>query len=166
MSLQKSAIRPSWDDPLIKALRTLIDAAGGLTVFASAAGGRVPASLINAGLIEHPASGAPAMAHVAYGDSRRVARLAEAPQCSITVHDGRKWLTTEGSAQLVFGPWDKRAVRNELDEETYAELLRKVYRAAGGGEHPDWPEFDRAMRAEGRVVVLADVDRLYGIYWD
>jgi hypothetical protein len=170
MSPQKSAIRPGWDDPLVKTLGTLVDAAAGLAVFASAADGRVPASLVNAGLIEHPVSGTPAFAHVAYGDSRRVARLAARPECSITVHDGLKWLTAEGKAQLVYGPWDDRAAGNDpalrFDEDTYAGLLRTIYRAAGGGEHPDWPEFDSAMRAERRVVALVDLDRLYGIHWD
>ncbi|MDQ1647124.1 MAG: hypothetical protein QOJ50_3308 [Cryptosporangiaceae bacterium] len=170
MSLRKSAIRPGWDDPLVTVLQSLIEAAGGLSVVAHAAEGRVPASLVNAGLIEHPTSGRPVLAHVAYGDSRRVTRLAANPECSATFHDGRKWLTAEGNAQLVHGPWDERSTTNDpalrFGEARYAELLRTVYRCAGGGEHPDWSEFDRAMRAERRVVVLVDVERLYGIHWD
>jgi hypothetical protein len=170
MSLLKRTIRPSWDDPLITTLRTLLETAGGLGVLATAGEARVPASLVNAGLVEHPVSGAPTVAHVAYGDSQRVRRLAAAPQCSFTVHDGRKWLTAEGRAHLVFGPWDERAAGNDpalhSAADDYAQLLRTIYRAAGGGEHPDWPEFDRAMRAERRVAVLASLDRLYGIHWD
>lgn len=169
MTLRKSTVRPDWDDPLLTTLRSLIDAAGGLFVFAStAAGGRVPASLINAGLIEHPGSGVPVLAHVAYGDSLRVSRLAKAPGASLTVHDGRKWLTAEGGAELVFAPWDERSADGGLgiDEDGYTELLRETYRRAGGGEHPDWPEYDAAMRRENRVVVLVGIDRLYGLHWD
>lgn len=170
MSLQKSAIRPGWDDPLVKTLGTVIDAVGGLAVFACAAEGRVPAGLVNAGLIEHPVSGEPVFAHVAYGDSHRVARLAKRPECSITVHDGRRWLTVEGRAELLHGPWDDRSATDapelRLGEDRYAELHRTIYRAAGGGEHPDWPGFDVTMRTERRVAVLAGLDRLYGIHWD
>ncbi|MEC3956872.1 pyridoxamine 5'-phosphate oxidase [Nocardia sp. CDC153] len=168
MSLRKNAVHPGWDDPLVQTLRVLTEQAGGLMVFAGVANGRVPASLVNAGLVEHPVSGAPTLAHVAYRDSRRVARLAVTPQASLTVHDGRRWLTAEGHADLIFGPWHEvgpdHALR--LDAARYAELLREIFRRAGGGEHPDWPEYDAAMRREQRVAVLVDLRRLYGIHWD
>lgn len=170
MSLRKNAVRPDWDEPLLTTLNSVIEAAGGLAVVAYATGDRVPAGLINAGLLEHPVTKAPAIVHVAYGDSRRVARLAEAANCTFTWHDGRKWLAAEGKAELVFGPWDDRASRNDprlaLGERSYLELLRAIYASAGGGEHPNWSEFDATMRDEKRVAVLVSVDRLYGIHWD
>lgn len=170
MSLQQSVLRPTWDDPLVTTLRTLTSTAGGLMVFASAAEGRVPASLINAGLVQHPASRRPCLAHVAFGNARRAARLAIAPQASLTTHHGRKWLTAEGMAQVIHGPWDERSADDDpalrLDEAGFAQLLRTIYREAGGGEHPDWEDYDHAMRRELRVVVLVEIERLYGIHWD
>jgi hypothetical protein len=38
--------------------------------------------------------------------------------------------------------------------------LRDVYRAASSKEHPNWGEYDEAMRTEGRVVVLLRPGRL------
>ncbi|MEY9965615.1 hypothetical protein ABIA33_003661 [Streptacidiphilus sp. MAP12-16] len=170
MPLLRNAVRPGWDEPLVTTLTSLVETTGGLAVFACAADDRIPVSLINSGLIEHPATGRPVVAHVAYGDSRRVARLAVADHCSLAWHDGPKWLATEGRSRLVFGPWDERAAENDpdlqSDEDQYSQLLRTIYRSAGGSEHPDWPEFDAAMRRERRVAVLVDIDRLYGIHWD
>lgn len=164
----RSTVRPGWDEPLVATLTALVDTVGGLAVFASAADDRVPVSLINAGLVEHPADGRPVVAHVAYRHSRRVSRLAASPNCSLTWHDGRKWLAVEGRSELIFSPWEGGAAEDATgpDADRYARLLRTVYRAAGGGEHPDWAEFDAAMRQEQRVVVLVDVARLYGIHWD
>ena len=41
-------------------------------------------------------------------------------------------------------------------------LLRDVYRACGGGEHPDWDEYDKVMLEQGAVVVRVTPERAYG----
>ena len=40
--------------------------------------------------------------------------------------------------------------------------LRDVYRAASGQEHPNWDEYDQAMRDERRVAVTVVPDHIYG----
>jgi len=41
------------------------------------------------------------------------------------------------------------------------ELLREVFRAAGG-THDDWPTYDRVMAEERRAVILIHPKRSYG----
>ena len=47
-----------------------------------------------------------------------------------------------------------------FDPAALPELLRAVFRAAGG-EHDDWDSYDRAMRDERRAAVLLRADRIY-----
>lgn len=39
--------------------------------------------------------------------------------------------------------------------------LRHVYERVAGKPHPDWDEFDQAMRSERRIVMTISIDRLY-----
>lgn len=39
--------------------------------------------------------------------------------------------------------------------------LRKIYEYTRGAPHPNWSEFDEAMRTEERVVVVVDIVRAY-----
>lgn len=56
-----------------------------------------------------------------------------------------QYMVIEGEASVVHG-------------EEAIPLLRAYYRAASG-EHPDWEEYDAAMRREKRVVVRVAPDR-------
>ena len=40
--------------------------------------------------------------------------------------------------------------------------LRDVFRAAAGKEHPDWEEYDQAMRDDRRAAVIVLPDHVYG----
>ncbi len=40
--------------------------------------------------------------------------------------------------------------------------LRDVYRAASGTEHPNWEEYDEAMRNERRAAVIVVPEHIYG----
>ncbi len=42
-------------------------------------------------------------------------------------------------------------------------MLREVYRACGDKDHPDWEEYDRAMRAQDAVIVLVRPQQVYGL---
>lgn len=37
------------------------------------------------------------------------------------------------------------------------------YEAASGGPHPNWEEYDQAMRDEKRVLAIINVERMYPI---
>lgn len=120
------------------------------------ADGTIQSSLVNAGVLAHPASGRAALAFVTYGRVK-LANLRARPQVTVTFRRGWQWATVEGRAELA-GPDDARPW---LDAEGLRLLRRAVFTAAGG-EHDDWDEYDRVMAEQRRTVVLIEPDRVYG----
>ncbi|WP_407688649.1 TIGR03618 family F420-dependent PPOX class oxidoreductase [Mycobacterium sp. HUMS_1102779] len=117
----------------------------------------VQASLVNVGLLAHPATGEPALGFATYGRVK-LTNLRARPQLAVTFRNGWRWATVEGRAELAGpddpAPWPADADRLRL-------LLREVFTAAGG-THDDWDEYDRVMAAERRAVVLIAPTRVYG----
>lgn len=109
-------------------------------------------SLVNAGVLDHPRTGAPVVGYVTYGPVKLRA-LRERPATSLLWRSGWRWTGVDGDSELV-GPGDG-------DAEELRLLLRAVFTAAGG-THDDWDAYDRTMREEGRVAVLVTPRRVYG----
>src|SRR5256885_6147491 len=84
------------------------------------ADGSVQASLVNAGVIDHPVTGARVIAFVNHGD-RKQAHLRARPRATLTFRSGWAWVTVEGPAQLA-GPDDALP---GLDAERPRGLLRE-----------------------------------------
>ncbi len=118
--------------------------------------GSVHASLVKAGMVDDPAGGPPRAGMVVAGNARKLAYLRGAGRATVVFRDGWRWASVEGPVTLA-GPDD----RDHPDEGDLPELLRRVYRAAGG-THDDWDEFDRAMATERRCAVLVRVERVSG----
>ena len=91
------------------------------------------------------------------GDSAKVRNLRRDARCTVlTVTEGwRSYAVVEGTAQIFDA--------NNTGSEELRTLLRSVYSACGGGEHPDWDEYDRVMRQQNAVAVLVRPDRIYGL---
>jgi PPOX class probable F420-dependent enzyme len=91
------------------------------------------------------------------GASVKVRNLRRDPHCTVSTvtPDWRSWVSVEGEAQL----FDY----HNTDEEEVRKLLREVFRACGDKDHPDWEEYDQAMRQQDAVVVLVRPQRVYGI---
>ena len=144
-------------------MTTLADAAAlarndrGLAVVSTLrADGTIQASLVNAGVLAHPATGQPVLGFVTYGRVK-LANLRARPQLAVTFRDGWQWATVEGRAELA-GPDDAAAW---LDgPERLRLLLREVF-AACGGTHDDWDAYDRTMVEQRRAAVLVDPTRVY-----
>ena len=120
------------------------------------ANGSIQASLVNAGVLPHPLTGARVTAFVTYGRVK-LANLRQRPQIAATFRAGWQWATVEGSAELI-GPDDPHA---EVDAERLRLLLREVFVAAGG-THDNWAEYDRVMAQQRRTAVLVEANRIYG----
>ncbi|MGY1707438.1 TIGR03618 family F420-dependent PPOX class oxidoreductase [Geodermatophilus sp. SYSU D00697] len=121
------------------------------------ADGTIQASVVNAGVLPHPATGRPVLGFVTYGPVK-LTNLRARPQVAVTVRHGWQWATAEGRAELA-GPDDPRPWLADADRLRL--LLREVFTAAGG-RHDDWDEYDRVMAEQRRTAVLVEPVRVYG----
>jgi PPOX class probable F420-dependent enzyme len=117
--------------------------------------GTIQSSVVNAGVLVHPVSGADVVGFVTYGKAK-LANLRSRPQLSVTFRAGWKWATVEGQAEL-FGPRDTNP---GFDGERRRLLMREVFTVAGG-THDDWDAYDRTMTEQGRTVALVNPSRVY-----
>ncbi len=135
----------------------LAAAENGLAVVSTVrADATVQASLVNVGLLPHPATGQPVLGFTTYGKVKLV-NLRTRPQLAVTFRNGWQWATVEGRAELA-GPDD--APRWLTDADQLRLLLREVFTAAGG-THDNWDEYDRVIARERRAVVLIAPTRVY-----
>lgn len=119
--------------------------------------GNVHATVVNAGVIDHPVTGEPVVAFVGRTGTQKVRHLRSRPAATLCWRAGWAWATAEGTAELV-GPDDPL---DGVDPRSVPTLLRTIYAAAGGNEHEDWAEYDRVMAAERRLAVLLTPQRIY-----
>jgi PPOX class probable F420-dependent enzyme len=117
--------------------------------------GTIQSSVVNAGVLAHPVTGADVVGFVTYGKTK-LANLRSRPQVSVTFRAGWMWATVEGRAEVL----DPRDTNADWDGEKLRRLLREVFTAAGG-THDDWDAYDRTMTEEGRTVVLVSPTRIY-----
>ncbi|MCV7343040.1 TIGR03618 family F420-dependent PPOX class oxidoreductase [Mycolicibacterium rhodesiae] len=135
----------------------LAEADRGLAVVSTLrADGTIQASLVNAGIVAHPATGDPVLAFVTYGRVK-LANLRARPAVTLTFRDGWQWASVEGTPELA-GPDDRPSWLESADKLRL--LLREVFTACGG-THENWAEYDRTMVEQGRVVVLVAPTRVY-----
>ncbi|PWW56847.1 PPOX class F420-dependent oxidoreductase [Actinokineospora spheciospongiae] len=72
----------------------------------------------------------------------------------VTSTDGKSWATAEGTVTITGPSTDPHGPE--------VQALVDWYRAASGGEHPDWDEYRAAMVDDRRVLVTIAVTRVYG----
>jgi PPOX class probable F420-dependent enzyme len=129
----------------------------GLCVVSTLRGdGTIQSSVVNAGVLAHPVTGAQVVGLVARGGSMKLANLRARPRATIVVRAGWQWAAAEGPAEIA-GPEDPLP---GFDPAQVPTLLRDVFTAAGG-THDDWPTYDRVMAEERRAAVLITPDRVY-----
>ena len=118
--------------------------------------GSVQASVVNAGVLPHPLTGAQVVGLVATGGSRKLHNLRADSRATIVARAGWRWTTVEGDAEIL-GPDDPHPT---VDDESLRTLLRSIFQAAGG-VHDDWDVYDRVMAEERRAAVLLTPRRTY-----
>ena len=117
--------------------------------------GTVHASLVNAGVFDHPLSKEPVVAFVARGSAYKLRLLAAAGRANAVFRSGWEWVSVEGPAEIV-GP-DHTAAG--FPPDGLPQLLRDIFTAAGG-THDNWAEYDRAMAEERRTAVFISPARI------
>ena len=131
-------------------VRRLAAADHGLAIVATTrADGSVQASLVNAGVLDHPVGGEAVVGLVARGDALKVRLMRRAGRAAVTFRAGWEWVAVEGPTTMI-GP-DETV--DGFEVAGVPQLLRDVFTAAGGS-HDDWDEYDRVMAAERRAAVL------------
>ncbi len=120
------------------------------------AAGTIQSSVVNAGVLDHPVIGGPVVGFTTRGRAAKLVNLRARPRITIVVRAGWDWVAVEGLAQIA-GPDDPLP---GFDPAELPELLREVFRAAGG-THDDWPTYDRVMAEERRAAVLVAPERVY-----
>lgn len=119
--------------------------------------GRPRASVVNAGVVDHPLTGEPMVGFVSRGAARKLDDLRARPDITLVFRSGWEWVAAEGAAELA-GPDDELT---GLASEDLPRLLRTVYAAAVGGTPDDWALLDEMMVAERHTAVFVRVSRLY-----
>ena len=92
------------------------------------ADGSVHASLVNAGILDHPVTGEPTIGFVARGDARKLVHLRRTGHATVVFRSGWQWAAVDGPASIC-GPDDEM---EGVPSAALAGLLRDVFRAAGG----------------------------------
>jgi PPOX class probable F420-dependent enzyme len=145
------------DAPDLDPIRSIVPREHGLaSVSVVRADGTPHASLVNAGVLDHPITGRPVVGYVTYGPVK-LRNLRARPATSVLWRAGWQWAGVDGVSELI-GPDDPA---DGIDAEGLRLLLRAVFTGAGG-THDDWDDYDRVMREERRVAVLIEPQRVYG----
>ena len=89
-------------------------------------------------------------------DRAKLANLKRDPRCSLLVSKDSWWgfIVLEGKARVMSA--------DNTDADELRQALRDVFVAASGEEHPNWDEYDQAMRDDRRSAIIVVPDRIYG----
>ncbi len=117
--------------------------------------GTIAASVVNAGVLEHPVTGVQVVGLVARG-LRKLEHLRADPHATIVARVGWRWAAVEGEVDII-GPDDPHP---DIDQERLRVLLRDIFVSAGG-THDDWATYDKVMLDERSAAVLVVPRRIY-----
>lgn len=111
--------------------------------------GRLQMSLVTAGRVGD------ALAFTTRRRNAKFHNLARDPRCAlmITSPDFRTYAVLDGDAE-VLGP-------HNTDADALRLKLRDIYRASANKEHPNWDEYDAAMREQQRAGIYLTPARIY-----
>ena len=90
------------------------------------------------------------------GGRAKLANLLREPRCTLLVSKPDWWgyVVLEGRARIL--------TSDNTGPEELLYGLRDVYRAAAGKEHPDWNDYDEAMRRDRRAAIIVVPEHIYG----
>ena len=89
-------------------------------------------------------------------DRAKLANLRRDSRCSLLVSKDSWWgfIVLEGKAKVMSA--------DNTDADELRQTLRDVFVAASGEEHPNWDEYDQAMRDDRRSAIIVVPERIYG----
>ena len=120
--------------------------------------GSAHASVVNAGVVDHPLTGDPAIGFVIQGGGRvKLPNLRARPMATVVFRSGWEWVSVEGDVDLV-GPDDRP---DGLASEAMTRVFHEIYVAAIGGSADDWAALDHVIERERHIAVLVRPTRIY-----
>ena len=86
----------------------------------------------------------------------KLKNLRRDPRCTLLVSKESWWgfVVLQGRAQIMSA--------DNTDPEEFRMALRDAYRACSGSDHPNWDEYDQAMRDDRRSIIVVVPDHIYG----
>jgi hypothetical protein len=147
------------DQSLLAQARELASREAGLAVVIThRRDGTAQASVVNAGVVDHPVTGEPTIGFVVQGGSRRkLSNLRARRTATVVFRSGWEWVGIEGDVDLL-GPDDPL---DGVAPESVAEVFHAIYSAAIGGAPEDWVARDDAIERERHAAVLVRPTRVY-----
>ena len=143
-------------EPAIDKLRRLVAAEDGLCSFVCLdSSGSPHVSIINAGVMDNPVTGETSVACVVRANARKARLLRDDPRAAIAFRHRWDWVAVHGNAQLI--GLDDPA--EGFDNDNLPELLREVFRSAGGA-HEDRDEYGRVMARQRRLAIFITLDHI------
>ena len=144
---------------LLRQARELGSREAGLAVVVTQrADGTAQASVVNAGIVDRPVTGAPTVAFVVQGGARKkLANLRARRLATVVFRSGWDWVSIEGDVDLV-GPDDPL---EGVASGDVLGLFHDTYAAAIGGKPNDWAARDDVIEQERHTVVLVRTTRVY-----
>ena len=115
------------------------------------------ASVVNAGVIQHPTTSEPVVAFVSRGAVLKLVDLRQLPRATVVFRSGWDWVAVEGNATVI-GPDDRF---DGMDDASMMGLVRAIYAAAVGGTPEEWSHLDATMATERHTAVLITPTRVY-----
>lgn len=96
------------------------------------------------------------MAFTAEGHRAKVLNLTRNHRCSLLISQRDWWgyLVLEGEARILDN--------STTNPEELRLALQDIYKAAAHKDHPDWEEYDKAMKRERRVGIIVAPQKIYG----
>lgn len=114
-------------------------------------------SVVNAGVLRHPVTGAAVVAFVARGGVRKLVYLRDRPAVTLVWRTGWDWIAVDGHSELV-GPQDSL---DGFNPDDLPLLIRAAYAASAGGSPEEWADLDDEIAEEGHTAVLVTPSRIY-----
>ena len=112
--------------------------------------GDIQLSIVTVGPVENGA------AFTTTEERAKLINLKRNPKCSllISTNNWSPYVVLQGEAKIY-------TIKNTPEHEL-ASILRKIYRNASGREHPNWEEYDEAMKVDKRAAVVVVPREIYG----
>ena len=112
--------------------------------------GDIQLSIVTVGPVENGA------AFTTTEERAKLINLKRNPKCSllISTNNWSPYVVLQGEAKIY-------TIKNTPEHEL-ASILRKIYKNASGKEHPNWEEYDEAMKVDKRAAVVVVPREIYG----